>query len=120
MANKKQKLDLKNILLGNMVLDGVFLILGIIIYMNPSILMATVGILMGVSFILFGAYDMYLYKVKPTKLFRYRFIVGILAILLGLFMIINPFKIIKILTFTFGIYLIISSIKSASNSVIHK
>jgi len=42
--------------------------------------------------------------------FKYKIFGAVVSILLGLFIIFNPFKIVKIITFTLGIYLIVISI----------
>ena len=104
----KIKMDFAKILLGNIALNVIFLIFGLIIYTNPYITINTVGIIIGIYFIIFGLFYIYEYLMrKVSSLFVYKIVVGILTILLGLFVIINPFKIVEILTFVLGLYLII-------------
>lgn len=103
--------DFKNVILGNIILQILFLIFGVIIYMNPLIAAKTVGIIIGIYFFVFGIFgigEFFLRKNAP--IFGYKIFNGILTIIIGILIMLNPFKIIKILTFALGIYLIIVSI----------
>lgn len=89
----------------------IFLILGVIIYFNPDVTIDIAGTILGVYLIIIGILKMADYFTRKYDFFyRYHLVVGILAVILGIFVIVNPFKIIKILTFVLGIYLIITSI----------
>ncbi len=113
MANKENKtfldkisFDFGKIMLGKILLYGVFLILGVIIYLNPKITLSTVGVIMGIYFMLLGLYDIYEFLMrKENPIFNLKAYVGVIAIIMGLFTIINPFHMVKILTFALGIYL---------------
>ena len=112
------KLDFSKILLGSIILNVLFLLFGIIIYMNPTITLELTGIILGVYFILFGLYAIFEFIFKDNNpLFGLNILWGILAIIAGLFVMINPFQIIKILTFALGIFLIIISIRKILNAI---
>ncbi len=99
------------IILGNVILNVIFLIFGIIFYSKPFITATTVGVIIGLNFLLFGVYDIYMYLMrKDNPIFGSKIFLGILSIILGFFIMFNPFKIIKILTFALGLYLIVVSV----------
>ncbi len=104
-------MDFKKIIFGSIVLNGLFLLFGLLVYLNPYFTEKMAGILIGIYFVLSGAFDIYEYLTRRVNpLFDNRVFIGILVIILGIFTMLNPFKITKILTFTLGIYLIISAI----------
>ncbi len=110
----KIKLDFKYILGGSILLNVLFLILGIVIYLNPVITANTVGVLIGIYFILLGLFNIYEFLLRSyVPIFTSRILAGILIIILGFFIMFNPFHIIKILTFALGIYLIVLALCKA-------
>ena len=107
----KIKLNFSKIMLGNIILNVLFLIFGVVIYMNPYITMKMIGIIIGIYFMMFGVFAIYEFFIRSiSPLFTYKIFLGVITIILGVFIIANPFNIIKILTFSLGIYLIIVSI----------
>lgn len=108
----KIKLDFSKLLIGDIILNLLFLLFGIIIYLNPQITLETSGIILGIYFIIFGLFAIYEYFIRDNNpLYSLNILWGILAIITGLFVIVDPFKFFKILTFALGIYLIIVSIR---------
>jgi len=103
--------EFNKIILANIVLNILFLLFGFIIYMNPYVTTKIIGIIIGIYFIFFAIFAIYEFLMrKDSPIFRFKIIIGILVLILGIFAIINPFKIIKITTFSLGVYLIINSI----------
>ena len=90
----KMKLNFNKILIGSIILNVLFLLFGVIIYLNSRITIELTGIIR-----------------DGNPLFRLNIFWGVLSIIAGLFVIINPFEFVKILTFTLGIYLLIISIR---------
>ena len=125
MAKKKEKtiierikLGFNKILMGSIILNVLFLLFGIFIYLNPTITLELTGILLGIYIIIFGIYGIYEFIIRENNpLFKLNILWGILSIIIGLFVMINPFKIIKILTFALGIYLIIISLNKLIDSL---
>lgn len=125
MAKKKEKtiierikLGFNKILMGSIILNVLFLLFGIFIYLNPTITLELTGILLGIYIIIFGIYGIYEFIIRENNpLFKLNILWGILFIIIGLFVMINPFKIIKILTFALGIYLIIISLNKLIDSL---
>ena len=108
---EKLKVGFEKFILGSIVLNILFLIFGIIIFMNVNITVQMVGVITGIYFIIFGLFAIVEFLSKrEVPIFKYKIFGGILTILLGFFIMFNPFKIIKIVTFALGIYLIIVSI----------
>lgn len=119
MAKKKEKtlldkirLNFNKLLLGSIILNVLFLLFGIVIYLNSRITIELTGIILGIYLMLFGIFAIYEFLIRDNNpLFSLNIIWGVLSIIAGLFVIINPFAFIKILTFTLGIYLLIISIR---------
>ena len=114
----KIKCDFKKVMLGNIFLTILFLILGVVIYLHPLFTLKTVGILISVYFIIMGLFNIYEYLIRNNNpLFKMNIFIGIVLILLGIFTIINPFNMFKILTLALGIYLIITSLIKIFESI---
>lgn len=108
----KMKLNFNKILLGSIILNVLFLLFGIIIYLNSRITIELTGIILGIYLMIFGIFAIYEFLIRDNNpLFSFNIIWGVLSIIAGLFVIINPFEFIKILTFTLGIYLLIISVR---------
>lgn len=104
-------LDFKKNLFVSIILNSLFLVFGIYIYLNPVLAEEVTGIIIGLFLIVFGIFDAFEFLTRGNNsLFTLKIFVAILAIILGVFVIVNPFSIVKILSFTLGIYLIILSI----------
>ena len=108
----KMKLNFNKILVGSIILNVLFLLFGVIIYLNSRITIELTGIILGIYLMIFGVYAIYEFIIRDgNPLFRLNIFWGVLSIITGLFVIINPFEFVKILTFTLGIYLLIISIR---------
>ena len=117
-VNKKSKFDFSKILIGNMAVKIIFLLLGIYIYLNPTVTIEIAGVLLGIYFIIIGIFNIFEFIIRDKNpLFNFNILWGILITITGIFTISNPFQIIKILTFTLGIYLIIISLGKIINSL---
>lgn len=125
MAKKKEKtlidkikLNFNKLLIGSIILNLLFLIFGATIYLNPKISLELSGIILGIYMIIFGLFAIYEFILRDNNpLFSLNILWGILAIITGLLVMINPFEIIKILTFALGIYLTIASIRKIIDSL---
>ena len=125
MAKKKEKtlidkikLNFNKLLIGSIILNLLFLIFGATIYLNPKISLELSGIILGIYMIIFFLFVIYEFILRDNNpLFSLNILWGILAIITGLLVMINPFQIIKILTFALGIYLTIASIRKIIDSL---
>lgn len=114
---EKIKMNFNKILIGSIILNGLFLLFGVIIYLNPVITLELTGIILGIYFLLFGLYTIYEFIIRDNNpLFKFNLIWGILFIIVGFLVMINPFKIVKILTFALGIYLTVVAIRKIIES----
>ena len=114
----KIKCDFKKVVLGNMIITLLFLIFGIVIYLKPYATLNTLGIFTGIYFIVFGLIYIYEYLLRyDNPIFNFKIYIGIIAVLLGIFTIFNPFHFFKILTLTLGIYLAIIGINRIIQSL---
>ena len=125
MAKKKEKtlidkikLNFNKLLIGSIILNLLFLIFGATIYLNPRISLELAGTILGIYMIIFGVFAIYEFIIRDNNpLFSLNILWGVLAIITGLLVMINPFQIIKILTFALGIYLTIISIRKIIDSI---
>ena len=125
MAKKKEKkllerikLNFSKILIGSIILNILFLIFGLFIYLEPYIALELAGIILGIYLMIFGVYAIYEFIIRDNNpLFSLNVLWGILAIIAGLLVMINPFEITKILTFALGIYLVIIGIRKIINAL---
>lgn len=107
---EKITLGFKNIILSNIVLNVLFLILGVLMYLNVGITEQLAGIFIGIFFIIFGIFYVYEFLLRrENPIFSLEIILGIIAFILGIFIIVDPFKITRLLTFVLGIYLIVQA-----------
>lgn len=109
---KKLEKEFDKMLFKEMVFSVIFAILGVIIIAKSEMTNKVVGILIGIFLLLFGIYYIYTaFERNRLKLFHYNYLFGILSILLGIFIIFNPFSIINFLNILLGIWLIEESVK---------
>lgn len=107
----KISFDFGKITIGSIILEGIFLLLGIIMYLSPITVANVAGIILGIYLVIIGIFDIYEFLMrKVNPLFNFRIVLAIITIILGILVIINPFKLIKILTCILGIYISIKAI----------
>lgn len=107
----KITLSFDKLAISSIISEGLFLILGIIMYLNPISVAKIAGILLGVYLIIIALFDIYEFLMrKNNPLFNLRIVLAIISFILGILVIANPFKLIKILTLILGIYIIVRAI----------
>jgi len=115
---KKLKLDFKKMILGSVILNILFLVFGVIIFMNATIALEVVGVLIGVYFILFGLFAILeFFMRKDLPIFSVKIFIGVLAFIIGILIMFDPFRITKIITFALGLYLIVVAIGKLVESI---
>lgn len=96
-------------MIANIVVSLTMIILGIVLYAYPEIAIKTVSWLIGIIFIIIGSLSVYSYiKKDRISLLAFNLVYGILSIVVGLFVALNPFAIANILTVSLGIWLLVS------------
>jgi len=116
MENKKKRSTVKYLegqfnryMIANCLLAIIMIILGLILYVFPTITIKTVSWLTGLIFIIVGVLAIYSYiKKDRISLLSFNLIYGIISTVVGLLVISNPFAIANILTVSLGLWLIIS------------
>ena len=96
-------------MIANIVVSLTMIILGIVLYAYPAIAIKTVSWLIGIIFIIIGSLSIYSYiKKDRITLLAFNLVYGILSVVVGLFVALNPFAIANILTVSLGIWLLVS------------
>ena len=109
---KKLEQAMDKMFFNEMVGSVLFAILGVIIAVKSEMTNKVVGILIGIFFLLFGLYYIYTtFEKNKMKLFHYNYAFGILSIILGVFIMFNPFSILNFLNISLGVWFVLESIK---------
>lgn len=130
MKLKKIEEKFNQMLLIEMGFSIVYAILGLIIFIKSEIANSVVGTLIGIFFIIAGLIEIYTFVDKSKiRIFKSNLVIGILKVLLGIFIILDPLTLIDILNISLGIgvlvegiskfilYLNLKSIKEESNKI---
>ncbi len=105
----------------NLVSGILYFAVGIIIILNPTIVMQIVTIIFGIYMLINGIlkyYNCYLIKETTDKRWRLNLISGSIIIIFGLILIINPFANLMLITKITGAFLIIVAIYDIINQLI--
>ena len=108
MKDIKKSFNLVTI--GAMVLDILFIVLGIFLIANPSVGVNSALILLGVILIVSGLYSIIKYIINDRAIFRFELIYGIVSLIVGLLAVFKPFTIVNLITVLIGTWLILSSV----------
>ena len=98
------------ITIGTMILDVIFVILGIFLVANPTVGVNASLFLFGVVLIMSGLYSIVKYFTNNRVIFRFELIYGIISLIAGLLAFFKPFAIANLITVLIGSWLIISSV----------
>lgn len=108
---KKIEEKFNKIILLEMGFSILFMILGIIMFMYSEIANSIAGTLIGIFFLIAGIIQIYTFIDKSKiKLFRYNIFIGLLDIILGIFIMINPLLLVNILNISLGIWIIVEGL----------
>ena len=97
------------ITLGSIVLDLIYIILGIFLIANPSVGLEAALVLIGILLIISGIFSIVKYITNGFSFFKFELIFGILSFIAGIFAFTKPFDVATLITVLIGIWLIISS-----------
>ena len=88
-----------------------YALLGLIIFLKSEIANSVVGTLIGTFFLIAGLIQIYTFIDKSKiRLFKCNIVTGILNILLGIFIMLNPLTLVDILNISLGVWLVVESI----------
>lgn len=86
-------------------------VLGLVFLFNPTIATRTVEIITSIILIALGIGAIFNYFSKATlRIFNYNLVYGIISIVLGVLIAVNPFALVNIITIAFGIWLVFSGL----------
>lgn len=96
----------------------VYIIVGLIMLLNPSFISNAVNYVIGVLVIIYGVfYTVSLYQKKDSGLYsKFDFLAGIICISFGLFLILNPDILVSLIPFCTGVVLFMDAISFIVNS----
>ena len=103
--------NLNLITIGAIILDVLFIALGIFLVINPELSIRVSGVLIGLILIISGIYSVikYVLNMDAAFLFTIELIYGVISILAGILVVSNPTGFTNFLTIIVGIWLLISS-----------
>ena len=108
MKDIKKTFNLINI--GTMILDVVFIVLGIFLIANPAVGVSSALLLFGIILIVSGLYSIIKFILNSRSIFRFEFIYGIVSLIVGLLALFKPFAIVNLITILVGLWLFITSV----------
>ena len=97
----------------------VYIIVGLIMLLNPSFISDAVNYVIGVLVIIYGLiYSVSLYQKKDTEIYgKFDFLAGIICISFGLFLILNPDVLVSLIPFCTGVIIFMDAIRFVVNSI---
>ena len=110
--NMKEKKKLFNIATyGQMLIDTILFALGVYSASNPTSSNTVIGVAFGISLSVVGIYNIikYIFNIHRGPFFIVDIVYGVLSIIAGIFIIINPLSLTGILSIGIGLWLIISA-----------
>lgn len=108
---KKLEERFNKILLTEMGFSIIYAILGLILVLKSEIANTVAGTLVGIFFLLGGLIQIYTFLDKnKLEIFKANIVLGILNVILGIFMILNPLKLVDILNISLGVWILLDGI----------
>lgn len=108
---KKMEEKFNKIILVEIGFSILYAILGLIIFLKSEMANSVVGILIGTFFLIAGIIQIYTFIDKSKiRLFRSNLVIGIINLLLGIFIMLNPLTLVDILNISLGIGLVVEGI----------
>ena len=97
----------------------VYIIVGLIMLLNPNFISDAVNYIIGILVIIYGIiYSISLYQKKDTEIYgKFDFLAGIICISFGLFLILNPDILVSLIPFCAGVIIFMDAIRFIVNSI---
>lgn len=103
--------EFNKIILIEMIYSVLYGLFGLFIFLKSEITNKTVGLFVGTFFLIYGFILIFSFLNKnKISIFHFNFVLGILSIILGIFIMFNPLSILNILNISLGIGLFIEGI----------
>ena len=96
----------------------IYIIVGLIMLLNPNFVSDAVNYVIGILIIIYGViYSISLYQKRDVEIYgKFDFVAGIVCISFGLFLIFNPDMLVSLIPFCTGIILLMDAIRFIVNS----
>jgi uncharacterized membrane protein HdeD (DUF308 family) len=97
----------------------IYIIVGLIMLLNPSFISDAVNYVIGVLVIIYGViYSISLYQKRDIEMYgKFDFLAGIICISFGLFLILNPDTLGSLIPFCAGVIILMDAIRFIINSI---
>ena len=97
----------------------IYIIVGLIMLLNPSFISDAVNYVIGILVIIYGViYSVTLYQKKEIEMYgKFDFLAGIICISFGLFLILNPSTLGSLIPFCAGVIILMDAIRFIINSI---
>ena len=97
----------------------VYIVVGLIMLLNPSFISDAVNYVIGILVIVYGViYSISLYQKKEIEMYgKFDFLAGIICISFGLFLILNPDTLGSLIPFCAGVIILMDAIRFIINSI---
>lgn len=105
MKNKFQKM-----FIASLVSSILFLLLGLFLVLMPDTTLSLISYLLGSIILIIGIINLIHYFKSNEQAFKIELVLGIICIVIGLFIILNPKFIVSIIPLIIGIYIVTTSI----------
>ncbi len=108
--------NLNLITIGSILLDIIFIALGIFLVINPELSTRVSGVLIGIGLIVAGLYAIikYVLNMDAAFIFTFELIFGILSTIGGILVMANPLAIANFITIIIGLWFIVSAVIKGS------
>ncbi len=97
----------------------IYIIVGLIMLLNPSFISDAVNYVIGILVIIYGViYSISLYQKRDIEMYgKFDFLAGIICISFGLFLILNPDTLGSLIPFCAGVIILMDAIRFIINSI---
>ena len=97
----------------------IYIIVGLIMLLNPSFISDAVNYVIGILVIIYGViYSISLYQKREIEMYgKFDFLAGIICISFGLFLILNPDTLGSLIPFCAGVIILMDAIRFVINSI---
>lgn len=103
--------NLNIITIGSIIMDVIFIALGLFLIINPELSTKVSGILLGMLLVAAGLYSVikYVLNIDSAFIFTFELIYGLLSIIAGILIMVNPLALANFITIIVGIWFIVSA-----------
>lgn len=91
----------------DILISVILVLVGVIFLLHPDISVNVLSVLFGIAVVAFGVLNLYAYKERHMiPLFRFHLVYGVLAIIIGILTIMNPFSFSQVVTLFVGFWML--------------